>query len=1467
MSECEHTEPRIHRHGRVGRICVRVCLLLCTLMGISAHADAQQYQWQVYDTHEWKDTPDDACDAEYAYVTSVNHGFFCSDLSLGAHNVTFGNSYPDGGFCHVYIHNSFALGCAGNFPLPDNEDGHGLTYRGAYYAAATTNPDAQNGCDCVGVSDPINPANGAVFRTEVDVKEQPVSGLQFSRFYNSLTSGSGDLSPGWRHSFSRNITPRYQSVPYQPYVQSSGNTALYSTPDAACAAGLSQYSPYLAPPNAVGSYTNGVCTISVGSRVVATLPIYSPSHTVVLIGGGALLGFDVRRDDGQLISFSINAGSIVAPASIALTLHQTGSGFTLTDDNDNVETYDAAGKLLSIANRAGTTQTLNYTGAGQLSSVVDTFGNSIALAYDTQGRIASVTNPAQHTVQYGFDSLGNLATITNADSTAVGHLYENSSFPNALTGLIDESGNRFSTWVYDAQGRGVSSSEAGGAGSTTITYNGNGTVTATDALGAASTFTFGRSGDRNLVTRIDGAPCKTCIQTYINNYDIGGFLQSTEDYNGNLSSYVFDDTRGLETSRNEKYIRTVTTQWHSTYRLPTLISIYTGASATGTPLRTTSFTYDSAGNQLTRTITDPATGTSRTWTYTYDNYGRVLTADGPRTDVSDLTTFGYYTCTSGYQCGELQTATNAAGQVTTYNTYNAYGQPLTITDPNGIVTTLTYDLRQRLISRQVGTETTTLSYWPTGLLKQVTLPDASYLLYTYDAAHRLTQISDGLGNKIAYTLDAMGNRTAENTYDPSSALHRTHARIFNTLSQLYQDVNSAGTAAVTTTFAYDGEGNLTWTTAPLSRVTGKGYDRLNRLTAVTDPANGVIEFTYDVNDNLTSVFGPRRLWTNYQYSGLGDLTQLTSPDTGQTVNTYDSAGNLATSTDARHAVSTYAYDALNRVTTVAYSQGGTTDQTISFTYDAGTNGKGHLTGASDANHSLSWSYDPLGRVTNKSQTVGTVTRSVGYAYTNGDLTSLTTPSGQTVTYGYNGNHQVTSVAVNGTTVLDAVGYEPFGPVNGWTWGNGTTTTRTYDTDGKMATIVSAGTKVYTYDDAFRITGISDTSAGAANWTYGYDVLDRITSGASPSLTRGWTYDANGNRLTETGSAPSTYSVSPSSNRINSISGALARTYGYDAAGNTTSYATVTATYNDAGRLQTLSQGGTTETAIYNALGQRIQKSGGTAGTVLYWYDEAGHLLGEYDGTGVLIQETVWLGDIPVATVRPNGASVSIYYVHSDQLNTPRQITRPSDNVQMWTWFSDPFGTDAANDNPAGVGTFAYNLRFPGQIFDGQAGLHQNWMRDFDPATGRYAQSDPIGLNGGVNTYAYVGGYPTRWIDPSGLITLPSDPSGLPGGWTRDPSHRDPNGERWTNGTDVLDFHRGRPGLPGWRGKNHWHHNGDEEHLPPGKQCPTSDDPPAPQPDPTPDIDPQTERQMAKGAAEVGVGALLLRLLLSLALAL
>ncbi len=149
------------------------------------------------------------------------------------------------------------------------------------------------------------------------------------------------------------------------------------------------------------------------------------------------------------------------------------------------------------------------------------------------------------------------------------------------------------------------------------------------------------------------------------------------------------------------------------------------------------------------------------------------------------------------------------------------------------------------------------------------------------------------------------------------------------------------------------------------------------------------------------------------------------------------------------------------------------------------------------------------------------------------------------------------------------------------------------------------------------------------------------------------------------------------------------------------------------------------------------------------YDEAGHLIGEYDGSGGLIQETVWLGDLPVATLRP-GSPVEINYVHSDHLGAPVRVTRASDDARRWQWNRDPFGSLPVDENPDAIGVFAYDLRFPGQLFDGQAGLHQNHFRDYSPAIGRYVESDALGLSGGVNTYGYVAANPIAFADPQGL---------------------------------------------------------------------------------------------------------------------
>jgi len=1065
------------------------------------------------------------------------------------------------------------------------------------------------------------------------------------------------------------------------------------------------------------------------------------------------------RPDGRVLVFNLYNGVYSPDGDVADSLLQTGTGWEYQTANDTIESYNSAGQLISVAARGEAPVTVSYTNIGDPpSSVSDAFGHTLTFTYalDATGvsRLTGMTDPGGATT-FTY-SAGNLTSVTHQDGTSRQYTYGSGAFASSLTQVTDESGNAYQSWTYltsDPGQRVGSSSFAGGVGTYSFSYatsGSGGSVSVTDPLGTSRTLTQQLVWGRYRMTG-SNKYCSGCDSA--RTYDASGNITSRTDFNGVQTRYSYDVTHNLETSRTEGYgtavARTVTTSWDTNWRQPDLIT---------EPNRTRAYTYDAMGNVLTQTITDTTVtpNVARTWTYTYDSYGHRLTAKGPRTDVNSTTTYTYYSCTTGSQCGEVDTVTDPVGNVTTYNTYNANGQPLTITDPNGVVTTLTYDARYRLTSRQVGTETTAFNYYPTGLLKQVTLPDSSYLLYTYDNAHRLTQISDGAGNSTKYTLDAMGNRTAIKTYDPSSTLHILHTRVYNALNELYQDVNAAGTSAVTTTYAYDGNANQTAISAPLSRNTANTYDALNRLSQVTDPGSGVTHFNYDSEDDLTSVTDPRSLSTQYTYNGFGDVSQQISPDTGTTSNTYDSGGNVSVSTDARGAGAQYSYDAANRVTSIVYVNSlNQPDQTLTFGYDSGTNGKGHLTSAGDGNETLSWSYDGLGRVIGKGLTVGTSVESVGYAYTQGDLTGLVTPSGQAIAYTYNSNHQVTGITVNGITLVHNVGYEPFAGVNGWTWGDGSSVTRSFNGDGLVSQIVTAGVTLgYSYDNANRISGITDSSSSALSWTYGYDLLDRLGSATTSAITDGWTYDANGNRLTQTGTTPTTFSVNATSNELGSTTGSLSRTYSYDASGHTLSYGGASFTYNNRGRMMGTSASSTGY--LYNALGQLVEKSG-ALGTTVVMYDEAAHLIGEYSSGGALIEETVWLGDIPVATLQANGSGgINIFYIHTDHLNSPRKISQPTSGTLAWRWDADPFGTASPNQNPAGLGVFSYNLRFPGQYFMAETGLNYNYMRDYDPATGRYIESDPIGLDGGINTYSYVGASPEMGTDPLGLL----DPGGF-----------------------------------------------------------------------------------------------------------
>ncbi|MBK8164196.1 MAG: RHS repeat protein [Gammaproteobacteria bacterium] len=1114
------------------------------------------------------------------------------------------------------------------------------------------------------------------------------------------------------------------------------------------------------------------------------------------------------RAVGGAKSFDLSSGNWVArsPTPDILVAFNDGNGSAwryYDAERQAYEFYDSNGVLLRVQQLNGDSYVLHYSDSntpsgiapypGLLIEIEASSGAAIELSYNSEGRLVEMEDPAGQTYSYAYgdgDSLPEdyLKSVQYPDNSVREYKYEtelsslsyyindeepvplSSAEINALsgyisgvsgsvddeatiplenytallgenhlrplTGIIDENGDRYATWEYDTEGRPSVTTHASNADRFDLQYNSNGSVQITNALGGVNTYNYLAQSHRKLLTSISGSPCVNCgcgngqSMTYNSN----GTLWKRYDWNGIQHRYSYD-SRGLVTNTTEGYgtsqPRSITTTWHSTLALPTLIT------ESG---KTTAFTYDSNGLLTQKTITDTSLGISRTWTYAYTGNGQLYTINGPRTDVSDITTFAYDSA------GNISSITNALSQVTQITSYDDHGHPLTIVDPNGLTTTLTYDLRGRLTSRTTGGETTTYTYDNVGQLTRVTLPDDSYLDFTYDEAHRLTGIADRLGNYITYTLDAMGNRLQEDVFDPNDTLTQTRSRVYSTMNRLLEDL---GADDQSTEYAYDNNGNLTSSTDPLSHTTGRTYDALNRITQVTDPNSGVTGFTYNARDQLTQVTDARSHSTSYTVDALDNLKQIVSPDTGTTNNTYDAAGNLLTSTDARGAVTTSTYDALNRITQVSSVLSGNT-VTTTFTYDTGTYGIGHLTGMSDATSTTSYTYDIKGRLTSKTQTLGSVNLTTRYTYdSDGHLTQMTYPSGKVVSYDYDLQGRIAAIEVDSTTLLEDVAYAPLGGAVGWTWGNSSTYSRPLDEDGRVASYTLGGTATnLTYDDASRITAVGSQS-------YGYDVLDRLTS-YSGIASQAFSYDATGNRTLFTEGANSdTYSIVSTNNRITSISGIHNRSYSYANNGNVTGDSTHTYTYDPRNRLT-----GVDGTTIYtlNGLGQRIKKTVSSTST-LFIYDEQGRLIGEYDNAGTAINETVYLEDQPVGVLK----SSAIYYVHTDHLNTPRAISDTS-NTMIWRWDSDPFGTTVANEDPdTNSVTFTYNLRFPGQYYDQESGLSYNYFRDYDPVTGRYNESDPIGLAGGFNTYAYVGNTPLEFIDPLGLTAIPITTPAIPPG--------------------------------------------------------------------------------------------------------
>jgi len=1180
-------------------------------------------------------------------------------------------------------------------PYPNADPTEYVLYtQGACSASPTCEPylpSKSNGPPPCGCGDPINIGTGNVFEQVIDYQTTGPNQLSFARSYNSAPGiFEFPLGRNWRSSFDRSLI------------------------------------------------------------ILSASWIY------------------VERANGQELSFTFNGGAWTGDSDVDFTLTQGGSTWTLTDSTDTVESYTTTSNgsealLTSIQARNGYTQTLTYNSSDQLVSVSDSYNRTLAFTYQNY-LLQTVTTPDGLVLTYGYTPLNQLASVSysTTPATSQSYLYENADLPYALTGIIDEDGNTYATWTYDSSSRGLTSQHAGGAGLTTVVYNDtDGSRTVTNALGETATYSFATLQGVPKVTEIDRqATTTTAAATETFTYDANGYLASQSDWNGNVTTYV-NDSRGEPLTVNQAVgtpqATTTTTTYLSNYRLPSQIV---------TPGLTTTFTYDSGGDLLTQTNQDTTIqtvpystgGQTRTWTYTWQNF-LMASSQSPN---GNLTSYGYDAT------GALISTTNALKQLTNITQHTSGGYPQVIVNPNNVTTTLTYTPRMWLDSRAVTTSkgvlTTSYGYDAAGNLTSVTQPDNSKLTYSYDAAHRLTGVTDLLGNQMAYTLDALGDVTLTNVSNPAATLKRQHSDVFDALGRALQDIGGAGQ---TTTYTYDNNGNALTVTDPDGNLTQQNLDALNRLSTVIAPApGGTTTTTYDQHNRVLSVTDPNSNTTAYVYDGFGDLIHQTSPDSGKTVFRYDADANLTRSTNAVGAIATNSYDALDRVLHTEYPNDST--ENVSYFYDQAGHGFGigYLTSLKDAAGTLSRSYDEQGSMLSEKRVNGSASLKTTYTYDLASrIASIAYPSASSIAYTRNAMGNITRVSakIPGATsyvpVTSGIAYEPFGPTTALTFGNGVKETQGYDLDYRMTGVADTGTAAvqkvgYAYDPANNVLDIVDKVNSANSQAFKYDPLNRLTSAASGKGGYGsftWTYDPVGNRLTQAaGGVTTTYGYAAGSNRLASITtGATTQTVGTTVAGNIKTFSpaldTVTAlTYNQANRLAT-ANAGTSQVLqyTYDAFGKRIVKLG--SATTLFQYDQSGDLLEQADGTGAAQVDYVYLGSRPVATIQPSNGQ--IYFLHDDHLGTPQAATDSTQAV-VWNATYQAFGYTST-----GAGTIVQDLRLPGQEFEIEPGWNHNGFRNYAPGLGRYLQSDPIGLNGGLNTYSYTLNDPINRTDSSGLVDV------------------------------------------------------------------------------------------------------------------
>lgn len=1011
-----------------------------------------------------------------------------------------------------------------------------------------------------------------------------------------------------------------------------------------------------------------------------------------------------KPDATQILFYKKEDGTWANTLNAPMNFTQTDEGYQIILNNGDIHSYDNSGKLVEIKmNEKIITLTYRHK---KLIQVSDNFEHNIDFSY--RGKLIHTVHFYDDTeIGYSYNKHKQLRKVIYADKQTERYTYTEYGrlFEVYRNGILQK------TYSYDIEGKVDTFSGIKESNPISINY---GTDISVEENGHISTYGFILTHSQAKIYAItsdegtvvyaydDNAQLLSTTDTLgitrITMHDKKGLLKEEIDNAGTGKEVVIKKVYDADTRKVliEKKPNVVTYNVHNdkgevVYKVDTLVD--DNGAVIQNKIEHTE--YDAKG--LVKII---EAGESKS-EIRYDDRGNVV-------EVKD-------------HLGLREKATQ----------YNKADLPLKTIDSDGEVTQTQYDATGKMLSQVKDGKKSTMKYDKQGRLIERTSIEGMVSYFKYDDFGNIIETAESSGEKIYYTYNAQNNLTKTRKYFNEKLVY-AHDKAYDDKHRVISETDAYGH---TTTYSYNDKGQKVQTTDAKGNVTRYEYDEIGNLSKEINAEGGETSYEYDTQGHQTKITTPNGATFIYAYDGFGRLTEESNPDRDVTTYAYDASDKLLsaisnqTKTNAKGDTKRNIYDKLGRLARVEYDD---SDLNVYYTYDK----KSQLTKVADASGMTEIGYDKEKELS-KIQTIGSIVFRTQHSYTEADnVATFTYPSGKTISYTYNDKAEKKSLSIDGETFLSDIHIKN-GQIDRYRYADGTEYTRDYNLNERVTKLNYPDySEVISYDELSNIVSIyeDDTSK-----MFTYDIVNRlITYDINDTSHTDFEYDANGNRMTmhNADNEMTNYLYMVNSNILQSLQSTTGDnvSYSYDESGNIIDDGQHTYHYDARNRLV-----GVDDNVIYqyNSDNQRVSKI--IDGVTTYYIYDGHKLLGEYDQEGNTIKEYVYLEDTPVAILYEG----KVYTIYADHLNTPRRILDENHTI-LWQWKSIPFGESKAR------GLLTFNLRFPGQYYDEETGHHYNINRDYNPVTGRYIQSDPVGFKGGANTYAYAEANPVTKKDEMGL---------------------------------------------------------------------------------------------------------------------